>query len=80
MKHDPEAFGRNFDRAGWYLRTQIERRRQARIAALVTGAGAAALAFATGVAMAYGSEGGAVLLGSASALAAIVAAAANSEA
>lgn len=78
MNHDHQAFGHN--RAGWYLRAQQQRRREARIAALVTGAGATALAVATGLAMHYGQPGLTVLLGICSGICAIVAAVANSEA
>lgn len=80
MKHDLRLFDRAPDRAGWYLRAQAERRRAARTAALISGAGATAAAILTGLAMHYGSAGAAVLLGTVCALLAVVAATANSEA
>jgi hypothetical protein len=80
MKHDPQSFGKS-DRAGWYLRAQIKRRREARNAAIVC-AGAAVTA-ATGAGISDGqfhNVGGAVVLGLIAALFLLVGTFAASEA
>jgi hypothetical protein len=81
MKHDPKQFGTATDsRAGWYLRAQLQRRREARQAALIAGGLALVFAAATAAAMHYGKEGAAALLGIVTALLWLIASAANSEA
>lgn len=80
MKHDPYSFGRA-NRVGWYLRAQIERRRQARIAALICAALAVIAAAGAGIADGhFHNIGGAVVLGLVATLAIVVGTAAASEA
>jgi hypothetical protein len=63
MLHDPTAFGRNTDRAGWRLRAIQQRRREARQAAILCAVLAIASATGAGLANRFGHDGGAILLG-----------------
>jgi archaellum biogenesis protein FlaJ (TadC family) len=80
MKHERVTRDSRADRAGWLLRAQAERRRQARQAASV--AGAFAIAFAVGVivAMQSGNCGGAAVLAVATAGAVMIGIVAAAEA
>jgi hypothetical protein len=80
MKHtDPRGFGKA-DRAGWYLRAQMEHRAAARKAANTCAAVAAIASIAVGICAAFGEVGPAILFGIAAAVALVVAVAAASEA